>query len=169
MGAAITEVKRHLDGRVERFACEALAVSPARAVVRFVSPGAIGPYPPGTVTVGFFWPDRPYNLYRLEAPDGTLLGHRFDVVTDVRIAPDRIEYVDLILDVVVDPDGTVRVEDEEELRAAAARGLLSPEGAAVVERARGELLAGYRRLIEDAVAEVGSGSGGGARRPEGSS
>lgn len=159
MAATITEVKRHLDGRVETFACQAVRVSPSHAVVRFVSPAPLGGYPPGTVTLGVFWRDRPYNLYRLEAPDGRLLGHRFDAVADVRITPDRIEYVDLLLDVVVEPDGTVRVEDEDEVAAADAAGLLSPERAALVERARRELVAEHARVMEEALSLAAPGPG----------
>ncbi|MFQ5880484.1 MAG: DUF402 domain-containing protein, partial [Dehalococcoidia bacterium] len=118
----ILEVKRHLDGRRQVFACQALAVTPQRAVVRFVNPQAVASapaagsgqaLPAGSVTIGFFWRRRRYNLYRFLAPDGRLLGHRFDVVTDVRIGRGRIEYLDLLLDVRVDAQGNVRVEDED--------------------------------------------------------
>ena len=93
------------------------------AVVRFVLPEPISDVPADTTTLGFFWRDRPYNLYRFFSPD---FGYRFDVVTDVRIEDDRVEYLDLHLDVRVMPDGTVRVEDEEEVEEAARSGLLSP-------------------------------------------
>jgi hypothetical protein len=61
-----------------------------------VLPEPIEDVPAGATTLGFFWAVRPYDLYRFVSPE---LGYRFDVVTDVRIEPGRIEYLDLLLDV----------------------------------------------------------------------
>ncbi len=104
---AFLEIKHHLDGRTETWECEAVDVSPDRAVVRFVLPARIGRWPKGTTTYGFFWRRRDYNLYRFVGKVGDTLGHRFDVVTDVRIEDDSVEYLDLVVDVVVDPLGEV--------------------------------------------------------------
>lgn len=157
-GEAILEVKGFPDGRREEYLCRALLVRPQRAVVRFTSreprPWRGGTIPAGAVTYGFFWRRRPYNLYRMLAPDGALIAHRFDVVADVRISDTRIEYLDLALDVVVLPGGRALVEDEEEAAAYAARGLLSPAQQAIIARARRLLLARHRRIIAEAAAEL---------------
>jgi predicted RNA-binding protein associated with RNAse of E/G family len=115
--------------------------------VRFVLPEPIQDIPAGTATLGFFWRDRTYNLYRFVAPD---LGYRFDVVTEVRIEPDRIEYLDLLLDVRVLPDGSVRVEDEDEVVEAARSGLLDPPRLAIVERTREHLWREHAAILDEA-------------------
>jgi len=102
------------------------------------------------MTLGFFWENRSYNLYRFLSPDGDLLGHRLDVVTDVSIEPERIEYLDLIVDVLVSPTGDVHVEDEDEAKKAAAKGLLEPVHLEAIESALGTILRDHRRIFRDA-------------------
>ena len=58
----ITEVKRHFDGRVDRWDCDALVVTPDFAAIAFVTPKKIVRYPKGTHTFGYYWRRRPYNL-----------------------------------------------------------------------------------------------------------
>src|SRR3954451_24647830 len=121
---AFTEVKRRLDGSEERFDCELLHLTEDVAVVSFRIPVSVGAVPKGTNTIGWFWRRRPYNLYRFVDGNGDALLHRFDVLDEVRISTDGVEYLDLIIDVLVSPTGEVTIEDEDELKAAAKRGLV---------------------------------------------
>jgi protein associated with RNAse G/E len=150
--AKIQEVKRHLDGRVETFDCEPVSVEDDSAVVRFRLPARVGEWPRGTTTLGFFWENRSYNLYRFLSPDGDLLGHRLDVVAEVSVGQDRIEYLDLIVDVVVSATGDIHVEDEDEAKKAAAKGLLEPAHLEAIESALGTILRDPRRIFRDADA-----------------
>ncbi|MDP9341326.1 MAG: DUF402 domain-containing protein [Actinomycetota bacterium] len=150
--AKVQEVKRHLDGRVQTFDCEPVHVAEDRAVVRFQLPTRVGDWPRGTMTLGFFWENRSYNLYRFLSPDGDLLGHRLDVVAEVSVEPDRIEYLDLIVDVVVSATGDVHVEDEDEAKEAASKGLLEPAHLEAIESALGTILRDPRRIFRDADA-----------------
>ena len=148
--AKVQEVKRHVDGRVETFDCEPVHMEEDRAVVRFRLPVRVGDWPRGTETVGFFWENRSYNLYRFLSPEGDLLGHRFDVVNDVQIAEDRIDYMDLFVDVLVSPTDDVHVEDEDEAKKAAAKGLLEPQHLEAIESALGTILRDPRRIFREA-------------------
>jgi hypothetical protein len=150
-GPTFTEVKHHFDGRTEEWSCQAITVTDDLAAVRFRLPDPVSDVPAGTLTLGFFWRDRTYNLYRFLSADGEPFGYRFDVVTDVRIEPDRVEYLDLLLDVRVLPDGTVRVEDEEEVEEAARRGLLSPEQDSIIGRTREHLLDQHAHIVDEAL------------------
>lgn len=163
-GESILEVKRHLDGRHEVFTCQALAMTTERAIVRFVNPQPVGTdpspgsglaLPAGTATTAFFWRRRHYNLYRFLAPDGRLLGHRFDVVDDVRLGRGRIEYLDLLLDVRMDADGRLWVEDEDEVAEYAARGLLTPQQVALIQRTGHYITLNYERIIAGALTVLG--------------
>jgi hypothetical protein len=148
----IKEVKRHVDGRVEEFDCEPVVVADDHAVVKFRMPTPVGDIPKGTTTLGFFWRNRDYNLYRFLSRDGDLLGHRLDVVAEVSIEPDRVEYLDLVVDVLVSPTGDVHVEDEDEAKAAAKKGLLEPAHVEAIENALGTILRDPRRIFRDADA-----------------
>lgn len=151
----VTEVKRHLDGRVERFDCRLVARRPHLAVLRFDHRAELRAggflFPAGSRSYGFFWRRRPYQLYRMTGPDGRLIAHRFDVVEGVRLDEAEVSYTDLLLDLWVDPQGGSRVEDEDEVAAYARRGLLSTEQRARIERTRGLLLRRHAVIAREAA------------------
>jgi len=119
--APITERKTRLDGTVVEYACEALVVEAGRrAVVRYVTErertleGTDLVLPKGTVTVGHFWTDRPYNVYHWLAA-GRTVGLYVSIATDTTIEPDAIAYRDLVVDVLIRPSGAIEILDEDEL------------------------------------------------------
>ena len=150
----VVEVKRHLDGRVERFDCRLVLRRPQMAVLRFDHPARLraGGFvlPAGGRTFGFFWRRRPYVYYRIEGPDGRLILHRFDVVEEVRLADAEVSYTDLLLDVLVDPSGVARVEDDDDVVEYARRGLLSASQQARIERAQSLLLRRHAAIEREA-------------------
>jgi len=152
----IVETKLTLDGRVQRFACAGRLLSPRLAVVRFDHTGERRAgglfFPAGSHTLGYFWRARPYNCYRIAGPDGAVIVYRFDVVDRVRIAPGRVGYRDLLLDVWVSPTGDVRVEDEDEVEEARLRGLLTDAMLARIGRTRALLLRDHRRIVAEVEA-----------------
>jgi hypothetical protein len=147
-----TEVKRRLDGSEERFACELVHRTKSFVVVSFPLPAAVGDLPKGSTTLGWFWTRRPYDLYRFVGNDGGVLRHRFDVVDEVRIADDRVEYLDLIVDVLVSPTGEITIEDEDELQRAAKRGRVDERRVEAIERALTTIARDWRRIVREALA-----------------
>ncbi len=115
----VEERKRKLDGRVLRYPCEVLDITPEHAVLLYRTTHSVDlagvPIPAGTLSYGVYWVDRPFNVYRWVDPRGTVLAHYFNVATETRILPDALEWLDLELDVLVTPDGRVRVLDEQEV------------------------------------------------------
>ncbi len=154
------EVKRTLDGGVHTFRCTAAGVTPHRAVLLYtISRGrriADVDLPAGTVTVAYYWTDRPYNVYHWVAPSGETLAWYFNASGPVRIGDGRVEWEDLEVDVLVTPDGRVQVLDEERL----------PADLAASRRA--EIAAARRRILDDHRAvtrEVEAASSGVLARP----
>ncbi|HBY93834.1 MAG TPA: hypothetical protein DEP84_07655 [Chloroflexi bacterium] len=113
------EVKVRLSGERLHFTCELLEQRPDRVVLRYVLPGAGRVHdvelPAGTMTIAYYWPERPYNVYHWVQPDGRTIAHYFNLSGPATIADDRVEWQDLVVDVLVTPDGRVRVLDEDEL------------------------------------------------------
>ncbi|HEV8469425.1 MAG TPA: DUF402 domain-containing protein [Candidatus Limnocylindria bacterium] len=117
----ITERKTRLDGTVVEYACDVLVVEPGRrAVVRYVTDrdrhleGTDLVLRAGTVTIGHFWTDRPYNVYHwLER--GRTVAYYVSIAADTTIESGAIAYTDLVVDVLVRPSGAIEVLDEEEL------------------------------------------------------
>jgi hypothetical protein len=117
--AAITEVKVTLGGRVDRFVCEVVERSGNHIVVLFRvrRDGDVHGVrvPAGTRSLGYFWVDRPYNVYHWVAPDGATVGLYANVGDVVRLEERELEWRDLVVDVLATPDGAARVLDEDEL------------------------------------------------------
>ena len=151
----IVERKRRLDGTQVDFQCERRIVEPGvRAVVRFVTTserrleGTDLTLRPGTVTVGHFRADRPYTVYAF-ASDGAILGYYCSIVDELSIGDDRVEYLDLVVDVLIDSRGGATVLDEDELPAD-----LEPRHRATINKALEELTGNTRRLIAEIERET---------------
>ncbi len=117
----ITERKTRLDASVVEYVCEPLLIEEGRrAVVRYVTErdrpleGTDLVLRKGTVTVGHFWTDRPYNVYHwLEG--GRTVALYVNIATDTTIEPATIAYRDLVVDVLIRPSGAIEILDEDEL------------------------------------------------------
>ena len=119
--ASIIERKTRLDGSVVEYTCEPLVVEEGRrALVRYVTEadrpleGSDLVLRAGTVTVGHFWTDRPYNVYHW-LDGGKTVAFYVNIATDTTIDAIAIAYRDLVVDVLIRPSGAIEVLDEEEL------------------------------------------------------
>ena len=119
--ATITERKTRLDGSVVEYVCEPLVVVEGRrALVRYVTErdrpieGTDLVLRKGTVTVGHFWTDRPYNVYHWLDGVRTVALY-VNVATDTTITRTAIDYRDLVVDVIIRPSGAIEILDEDEL------------------------------------------------------
>jgi hypothetical protein len=118
----IREIKRTLSGREKQFDCRALTARDGYVIVLFVADEAMHVHgvdlPAGTVTFGHFWEGRPYNVYHwLEAATGRSLGCYVNLSRDTVIREDRLEWLDLVVDVLALPGEQPRVLDEDEIPA----------------------------------------------------
>ena len=119
--ATITERKTRLDGSVVEYVCEPLVIEEGRrALVRYVAEqdraleGTDLVLRKGTVTVGHFWTDRPFNVYHW-LDGGRTVALYLSIATDTTIDPGVIAYRDLVVDVLIRPSGALEILDEDEL------------------------------------------------------
>jgi len=117
----VVERKRGLDGSVAEFACTGLAIDPGRSAVLgytvgrdWTVAGGVITVPAGAVTIGHFWADRPYNVYHWLV-DGRTLAYYVNASAAPRITPDTVEWLDLAVDILVRPDASFLVLDEDEI------------------------------------------------------
>lgn len=149
------ERKRKPDGTVLDYDTRLVHRDAQVLIVRFDVQKRVGPprlpveVPEGSVSYGYFWPRRPFSIYRWMAPDGSLIAHRFDAVTDVHITADEVDYRDLILDWWVFPDGTLVEEDRDELEEALAAGTFSAADAAKAEESARQVFSRYRHILDE--------------------
>ncbi len=151
----ITERKRKADGSVREYRCSLVHRGAGLLVIRYVFDGAAGAFqtplriPPGTVSDGWFWQRQPYNLYRMKAPDGSLVAHRFDALTDLKFGDSVVEYRDLVLDWWALPDDTIIEEDRDEFEKLEAEGALGAAEVATAHRAAMAVLGRYRHIVDE--------------------
>ncbi|MBA4179567.1 MAG: hypothetical protein C0506_03170 [Anaerolinea sp.] len=158
IGSPYLERKLKPDGSWREYRCTLLHRAPGLVVVRFVMEkggvifGTPIEVPPRSVSHGYFWARRPYNLYRMRMADGPLIAHRFDAVTNVIIREDEVSYRDLVLDWWVLPDGAIFEEDHEEFDELRASGALAARDAETAEEAARHVWSRYRHIIDDVEA-----------------
>lgn len=116
----IKEVKVTHGGERQEFACALLARSPAHLVVFYRVPARrrVGSLvlPKGTETFGYFWRDRPYNVYHWLTRRGETLGFYVNLSGKVEFLPEEVRWQDLAVDLLFSADGgAVEVLDEGEL------------------------------------------------------
>ena len=73
-----------------------------------------------------------------------LIGTLFHICKDVKITETNVSYLDLILDIWISPDNSVKILDEDELEEAKQKGLLTEKESLEIEKYKKEVLADYR-------------------------
>ncbi len=71
----------------------------------------LGTIASGTQSLEYYWLDRWYNVFRFAQPDGTLRNYYCNINVPASFDGETLSYVDLDLDVLVDPDFSYRVLD----------------------------------------------------------
>jgi predicted RNA-binding protein associated with RNAse of E/G family len=78
----------------------------------------------------YYYPGRGYAIWQIERPDGTLKGWYCNISTPVEEKAGTLSFRDLLLDLLVYPDGRMEVLDRAEVEAAQDEGLDRAEAAA---------------------------------------
>ena len=115
------------DGRIHRrwrarVACQAgpLVVLSARFEEE-IRHALLGHIARGTLSTEYYWTDRWYNVFRFSAPDGALRNYYCNINMPARFDGRVLSYVDLDIDVLVAPDFSYQILDEDEFTANAVR------------------------------------------------
>ena len=98
----------------------------------------------GTLSTEFYWTDRWYSVFRFRAPTGQLRCYYCNVNRPAEFDGDALTFVDLDIDVLVAPDFSYTVLDEDEFETHAAQFGYDERLRARVRESLSELL----RLIE---------------------
>ena len=85
-----------------------------------VSHDLLGEIRRGTRTVEYYWQDRWYNIFRFLRADGSTRLYYCNINTPPKIASGVLSYIDLDMDILVQPDFSYQILDLEEFEANAA-------------------------------------------------
>lgn len=115
----ILEIKHKLDGSVHKFHCQTLEKSSNHVVMlyRLENPVTIEDqvFDAGTLSLGYFWEERNYNVYHWVRPNGESQAAYINIADSTTITEDVVEWRDLIIDLLITPDGRCQILDEDEL------------------------------------------------------
>jgi predicted RNA-binding protein associated with RNAse of E/G family len=155
MPDTITEMKYSPGKKPETWDCEIIQIdAPTSARIRYVNDRQVETdglvFPAGTVTEGVYWSDRPYHVWKMTAPDGELLGYRFDICTGTYIWPRKIIWTDLGYDLWVSADGEATWLDVNEVEQMARMEHMSYKEVAFADEGRAELDACWRDVLREA-------------------
>lgn len=144
----IMEHKLTLAGVEKRFECRVLARTSTHLAVLWIAPAAMHVHgidlPAGTVSVGHFWTDRPYNVYHWLGTDRATVGYYFNLADRTRWSDERLDWRDLTVDVLATPAGRLDVLDEDELPAD-----LDAEASAHIEAGKAALLGATSEVLAE--------------------
>jgi protein associated with RNAse G/E len=146
-GEIVTVYARKFDGRLHReWQARLLARSDSLVVVEGVFEAEIrhpqlGLIAPGTLSTEYYWTERWYSVFRFREPAGELRNYYCNINLPAEFDGRSLTFVDLDIDVLVAPDFSRRILDEDEFEANAARYAYPAEVRAAVPRALAELLA----------------------------
>ena len=153
----MVEVKRTLDGTIVEFPAEPLLVEPrARAVLlcRIEEPEVVAggrmTLAPGTLSVEYFWFERPYNVYHWLYAGKTLV-HYINVGRFVSLNDDALVWDDHAVDILAYPGGAVEVIDEDEIPET-----VDDETRTAIAAATAAVLADLNAIIDAVDAETAS-------------
>ncbi|MCA1636533.1 MAG: DUF402 domain-containing protein [Acidobacteria bacterium] len=68
----------------------------------------------GTLSTEFYWTDRWYSVFRFREPDGALRNFYGNINTPATLSEGVLNFKDLDIDVLLTPDFSYRILDEEE-------------------------------------------------------
>ncbi|PYS94140.1 MAG: hypothetical protein DMF64_02230 [Acidobacteria bacterium] len=138
---------RKLDGRLHR-RWDARLVEQTGALVVLdgvfveeVQHPLLGLIARGTLSTEYYWTDRWYSVFRFREPDGRLRNYYCNLNQPARFDGRVLSFIDLDIDVLVAPDFSYRVLDEDDFARHAEEFNYSTELRAQVRRALIELLA----------------------------
>lgn len=101
----------------------------------------LGTILPGTRSLEYYWLDHWYNVFRFMEPTGELLYYYCNVNVPPVFDHSGLSFIDLDMDILVAPDLSYRVLDEDEFEMNAARYNYPPEVRERAHRALDELVA----------------------------
>ena len=149
----ILEIKRHLNKPDESYLCDLLERDSDWVIVKYVSerPGRVGSvtFDAGSTTFAYYRTGMGYVIWKMLNPDKKLEGHLFHICRDLQVGEDRVEYLDLLLDVWFDPAGQMTILDRDEVEECVFQGIVGKHDLEWITRQEQEITENWREIISD--------------------
>jgi predicted RNA-binding protein associated with RNAse of E/G family len=155
-----TQRKHYLSGEEVTFACELVDLQDGFGILKYMVPQQLRfqnlVVPQGSISYGFFWTDRPYNLYMWVGEHEDVLGCYFNVADAVSLSRQEFVWTDLVVDILIVPgpehenaQARVQLLDEDQVPET-----LDEAVRATIYLGKCEVLRNHRAIIEEARAAL---------------
>jgi hypothetical protein len=149
----ILEIKRHLNKPDESYLCDLFTRGRDFVVLKYVNErsGKIGEVTieAGSITHAYYKTGEGYVVWKLSGPEGTLTGHLFHICRELKVDERQVEYLDMLLDLWIDPHGRLTVLDQDEVDACAENGVLGERDLAWIADQKRGIIENMARIIGD--------------------
>jgi protein associated with RNAse G/E len=149
----ILELKRHLNKPDQSYLCDLLTRGSDYFIVKYISEisGRVGAvtFDVGSTTYAYYKAGMGYVLWKMLNPDNRLEGHLFHICRDLQVGEDRVEYLDLLLDIWIDPAGQMTILDRDEVEECAVRGVIGERELTWIAQQEQKIIENWRQIISD--------------------
>ena len=149
----ILEIKRHLNKPDESYLCDPLKRNSDWIIVKYVSdrPGRVGAvtFGAGSTTLAYYRTGMGYVIWKMLTPDHRLEGYLFHICQDLQVGEDMVEYLDLLLDVWIDPAGQITILDRDEVEDCKAKEVIGEKELMWIARQEKEIIENWKQIISD--------------------
>ncbi|MFP4547231.1 MAG: DUF402 domain-containing protein [Fidelibacterota bacterium] len=139
------EIKKLYSGQVKKYLCSLIHLDKNFGILQYRLNRDYKVdhlyLPEGTLSLGFFWQNRPYNIYQWYQGD-ELTATYFNISDHTRLDSNEFSWRDLILDILIVPGMDVKILDEQELKIISDKNLLN-----YIVESRKNILNNYEEII----------------------
>ncbi len=147
----ILEIKRHFNKPDESYLCDLLKSNSDWILVKYVNerPGRVGAvtFDAGSTTLAYYRTGMGYVIWKMLDPDDRLKGYLFHICQDLHVENDKVKYLDLLLDVWIDPLGQITILDRDEVEDCKAKGVIGDKELMWIARQEQEIVENWNRII----------------------
>ena len=82
-------------------------------------------------------------------PHNVLEGYLFHICCDLQVREDRVAYLDLLLDIWIDPGGQLKILDRDEVQECVQSGLLGERELGWIAWQEQQIVANWQHIVAD--------------------
>ena len=149
----ILEIKRHINKADQSYLCDLLKRGDDYILIKYVNerPGSVGSvfFDTGSTTYAYYRDGEGYVVWKMMNPHNVLEGYLFHICCDLQVREDRVAYLDLLLDIWIDPGGQLKILDRDEVQECVQSGLIGERELGWIARQEQQIVANWQHIVAD--------------------
>ncbi len=147
------EIKKHLNKPDQAYRCDLLQRGENYVIIKYVNqqPGRVGSViiDTGSTTYAYYRNGMGYVVWKMVNPLNVLEGYLFHICCDLQVSEDRVEYLDLLLDVWIDARGRITILDRNEVQQSEKNGLIGERELMWIARQEQQVVESWQQIVAD--------------------